>query len=76
VGAASPTALRAVNAPERLVHRYGTEAPAVVALADGRPELALNVTDLVDRRTRAGLVPEWRELVSAAAVELALTAAG
>jgi glycerol-3-phosphate dehydrogenase len=39
VGAASPSALRSVAAPERLVRRYGTEAPAVVALADGRPEL-------------------------------------
>ena len=88
VGAAPPAALRAVAAPERLVRRYGTEAPAVAALADGRPELlepvapgvpvcaaellwaarhelALTVGDLVDRRVRAGLVPEWR----AAAVE-------
>ena len=39
VGAAPPAALRSVAAPERLVRRYGTEAPAVVALADGRPEL-------------------------------------
>jgi glycerol-3-phosphate dehydrogenase len=90
VGAASPAALRSVAAPGRLVRRYGTEAPAVVALADGREELlapvapgvpvcgaellwairhelALTAGDLVDRRTRAGLVPEWR----AAAVEAA-----
>jgi glycerol-3-phosphate dehydrogenase len=90
VGAAGPAALRSVAAPERLVRRYGTEAPAVVALADGRPdlleplgpgvpacgaellwavrhELALGLDDLVDRRVRAGLVPEWR----AAAVEAA-----
>jgi glycerol-3-phosphate dehydrogenase len=83
VGAASPSALRSVAAPERLVRRYGTEAPAVAALADRRPELlepvapgvpvcpaelmwatrhelALTTDDLVDRRTRAGLVPEWR----------------
>jgi glycerol-3-phosphate dehydrogenase len=83
VGAAAPEALRSVAAPERLVRRYGTEAPAVVALADGRPqlleplgagvpgcaaellwairhELALTADDLVDRRIRAGLVPEWR----------------
>ena len=39
VGAAPPAALRSVAAPERLVRRYGTEAPAVAALADGRPEL-------------------------------------
>jgi glycerol-3-phosphate dehydrogenase len=92
VGAASLSALASVAAPERLVRRYGTEAPAVVALADGRPELlepvgegvpacgaellwavrhelALGVDDLVDRRVRVGLVPEWR----AAAVEAAAT---
>jgi len=39
VGAAPPSALRSVAAPERLVRRYGTEAPAVAALADGREEL-------------------------------------
>ena len=30
-------------------------------------ELALTAEDLADRRTRAGLVPEWREAVLAAA---------
>ena len=72
------------------MRRYGTEAPAVVALADGRPELldplgddvpacgaellwavrhelALTPEDLADRRTRAGLVPEWRTVVLAEA---------
>jgi glycerol-3-phosphate dehydrogenase len=95
VGAAPPAALRAVAAPERLVRRYGTEAPAVVALADGRPELLERVApgvpwcgaellhalrhelvlcadDLADRRTRAGLVPSWREEVLAAASRLGL----
>jgi glycerol-3-phosphate dehydrogenase len=99
VGAASTASLRSVAAPERLVRRFGTEAPAVVALADGRPELlepiaagvpycgaelvwalrhelALSVDDLVARRTRAGLVPAWRDAVSAAAADLAHTAAG
>jgi glycerol-3-phosphate dehydrogenase len=102
VGAAAPAALRSVAAPERLVRRYGTEAPAVVALADGRPELleplgegvpacgaellwavrhelALTPADLADRRTRAGLVPEWRAAVVDAAerlLELGRTAAG
>ena len=102
VGAAAPSALRSVAAPERLVRRYGTEAPAVVALADGRPELleplgegvpvsgaellwgtrhelALTASDLADRRTRAGLVPEWRDVVMAAAeriVDAPRTAAG
>jgi glycerol-3-phosphate dehydrogenase len=93
VGAAAPSALASVAAPERLVRRYGTEAPAVVALADGRPELlepvgegvpvcgaellwavrhelALGVDDLVNRRTRLGLVPEWRDAGVAAASEL------
>jgi glycerol-3-phosphate dehydrogenase len=93
VGAAAPASLRSVAAPERLVRRYGTEAPAVVALADGRPELlepvadgvpvcgaellwavrhelALGVDDLVDRRTRLGLVPEWRAAGVVAASEL------
>ena len=99
VGAASPASLRSVAAPDRLVRRYGTEAPAVVALADGRPELldpmaegvpycgaellwavrhelAVSAEDLVDRRTRAGLVPAWRAAVSASAADMALTAAG
>jgi glycerol-3-phosphate dehydrogenase len=90
VGAAPPAALRSVTAPERLVRRYGTEAPAVAAVADGRPELlepvaagvpvcaaellwathhelALTTDDLVDRRTRAGLVPAWRAATVAAA---------
>jgi glycerol-3-phosphate dehydrogenase len=98
VGAAPPAELRAVDAPERLVRRYGTEAPAVVALAAGRSELlepiapgvpaslaellwaarhelALTPDDLVDRRTRAGLVPEWRDATLAAAARRELAAA-
>jgi glycerol-3-phosphate dehydrogenase len=90
VGAAPPEVLRAVAAPAALVRRHGTEAAAVVALADGRPELlepvapgvpwcgaellwaarhelVLAPADLADRRTRAGLVPAWREAVLAAA---------
>jgi len=66
------------------VARYGTEAPGVVAAADGDPawlapiaphiptvpaelrfavrhEGALDVADLLDRRTRVGLVPADRE---------------
>jgi glycerol-3-phosphate dehydrogenase len=93
VGAAGAAELRSVGAPERLVRRYGTEAPAVLALADGRPdwlepvgegvpycaaellwaarhELALTAADLADRRTRAGLVPAWRAVVTAAAEEV------
>jgi glycerol-3-phosphate dehydrogenase len=90
VGAAPPAALRSVAAPAALVRRHGTEAPAVVALADGRPELlepvaqgmpwcaaellwavrhelVLEPEDLADRRTRAGLVPAWRDAVLEAA---------
>jgi glycerol-3-phosphate dehydrogenase len=97
VGAAPRAVLGTLAAPERLVRRYGTEAPAVVALADGRPELlepvadgvpacgaellwaarhelALTPEDLADRRTRAGLVPEWRDAVLARAVNVDLPA--
>jgi glycerol-3-phosphate dehydrogenase len=98
VGAADPAALRSVDAPERLVRRYGTEAPAVVALAAGRPELlepiapgvpacgaellwglrhelALTTDDLLDRRTRVGLVSEWRAAALEAFEGLELAAA-
>jgi glycerol-3-phosphate dehydrogenase len=77
-------------AATRLVDRYGTEAEAVLAEADGDPgllrpvvdglaptgaelrfavrhELALDVSDLLDRRTRIGLSPRDRELAVAAA---------
>jgi glycerol-3-phosphate dehydrogenase len=37
-----------------------------------RHELALTASDLVDRRTRAGLVPEWRAAALAAAERLEL----
>ncbi|WP_046251370.1 glycerol-3-phosphate dehydrogenase C-terminal domain-containing protein, partial [Streptomyces sp. MBT28] len=83
VGAAAPRALAALRAPRRLVRRYGTEAPAVHALAARDPRLgervlpdhpvtgaeilwalrhegALDESDLLDRRTRIGLVPEDR----------------
>ncbi|WP_017593541.1 glycerol-3-phosphate dehydrogenase/oxidase [Nocardiopsis potens] len=81
VGAAPRGVLDAVDAPRRLVARYGTEAPDVVALAGGDPELlrpvaagitpaellfavaregALDAGDLLDRRTRIGLVPADR----------------
>ncbi len=83
VGAAARDALAAVAAPSRLVDRHGTEAPAVVALAAGDPQLlapvapgldvlgvevlhavraegALDADDILDRRTRIGLVPADR----------------
>ncbi|MBJ7330063.1 MAG: glycerol-3-phosphate dehydrogenase/oxidase [Solirubrobacteraceae bacterium] len=86
VGAAPRPALAAVPAPARLVDRHGIEAPDVLALADGDPELlaplapgldvlraevihavraegALDADDVLDRRTRIGLVPARREQV-------------
>ncbi|MEU7083360.1 glycerol-3-phosphate dehydrogenase/oxidase [Streptomyces achromogenes] len=83
IGAAAPDRLRALPAPRRLVHRYGTEAMAVHALATEDPGLAepvlpghpvtraellwairhegaLDESDLLDRRTRIGLVPRDR----------------
>ncbi|MDX6287950.1 MAG: glycerol-3-phosphate dehydrogenase [Frankiales bacterium] len=94
VGAASPPALAAVHAPERMVRKYGAEAVAVIALADGDPSLldpiaptvpttraelmfglrhegALDADDLLDRRTRIGLVPADRALAEPAASEVA-----
>jgi glycerol-3-phosphate dehydrogenase len=45
VGAAPPDRLAAVRAPARLVARYGTEAPRVVALAGHDPALLRPVAD-------------------------------
>lgn len=90
VGAAPVGTLTALNAPRRLVQRYGTEAPHVHALgataaglrepvAPGlrvtgaelvwalRHEGALDEADLLDRRTRIGLVPADREAALPAA---------
>jgi glycerol-3-phosphate dehydrogenase len=83
VGAAPPHVLAGLPAPRRLVRLYGTEAPAVHALAArdarlGEPVLpgypvtgaellwslrhegALDEEDVLDRRTRLGLVPADR----------------
>jgi glycerol-3-phosphate dehydrogenase len=93
VGAASAAVLDRLTAPRRLVQRYGTEAPALMALAEADPSLAhpvvqglpvigaelawavahegaLDESDLLDRRTRIGLVATDREK----AVEAATTA--
>ncbi|TMC49228.1 MAG: glycerol-3-phosphate dehydrogenase/oxidase [Chloroflexi bacterium] len=82
-GAAPHSVLERIEAPARLVARYGAEAPAVEALAGGDRSLlepiadgvaplgvellfgvehegAMGVDDLVDRRTRIGLVPAER----------------
>ncbi|MDF0529159.1 glycerol-3-phosphate dehydrogenase/oxidase [Tsukamurella sp. 8F] len=80
VGAASPRALAMLDAPDRLVQKYGTEAEAVAALWDADARLAapvaegtavtgaelvfgaavegaLDVSDLLERRTRLSLTP-------------------
>lgn len=80
---AQPAQHRDPGVPATLTRRYGAEASAVLALADGRPVLldalapgvpvigaevrwavehegALTVADVLDRRTRIGLVPAWR----------------
>lgn len=82
VGAADRRQLAAVAAPARLVQRYGTEAaqigpgpPVVAGLPYTEPELRFGVThelaldagDLLDRRTRIGLVAADREAGLAAA---------
>ena len=88
VGAATPAVLDRVAAPARLVHKYGSEAPALLTdpdllgvIADQqvvtRAELAFGVThegaldvdDLLDRRTRIGLVDADRAAALPAAVE-------
>lgn len=92
VGAASRFALARTAAPARLVRRYGAEAPDLVALAAGAPQLlepvapglpvlrveldwgvlaegARSVADLLDRRTRLGLVPTDADRARPAAEE-------
>ena len=93
VGAAPRDVLAGVEAPARLVRRYGAEAPDVLASAarlvadpmrpvgPGLPvtiaemlwgvthEGALDPGDLLDRRTRVGLVPADRALAEPAALE-------
>ncbi|MCW2914959.1 MAG: glycerol-3-phosphate dehydrogenase [Actinomycetia bacterium] len=90
VGAASRHRLSALDAPRRLIERYGTEAPRVYALGREDPALlepviaglpvtgaelawavrhegALDESDLLDRRTRIGLVTTDREAALPAA---------
>ena len=93
VGAAPRDALYSVEAPARLVRRFGAEAPEVLAaaaslgadpmrpVAEGSPvtmaelfwgvthEGALDLDDLLDRRTRIGLVPADRTAAEPAALE-------
>jgi glycerol-3-phosphate dehydrogenase len=90
VGARGVGGDRTAGLPLRLVRRYGAEAGAVLAMAEGRPalleplapgvgvcgaelrwavehELALTLDDVLDRRTRLGLVPARREAAEPAA---------
>ncbi|MFE3256498.1 glycerol-3-phosphate dehydrogenase/oxidase [Nocardia sp. NPDC059091] len=90
VGAVSGAARDAIQAPPRLVERYGSEATTVLTLADQHPSLAtevapgmdvtaaefafavahegaLDTADLLDRRTRIGLVASDRQAAEAAA---------
>jgi glycerol-3-phosphate dehydrogenase len=48
VGAARPSALATVPAPHRLVRRYGTEAAAVIAEADGDPAQLEPIADGIE----------------------------
>lgn len=84
VGAWPRERLAEIGAPPRLRRRYGAEAPFVAALPDGpaaargvtpqelewgvRVEGALTADDLLDRRTRLGLVAADREASTDAAV--------
>jgi glycerol-3-phosphate dehydrogenase len=99
VGAVPTGEAASAGLPARLVARYGAEAGAVAALADGDPDLlrpvadgvpvtgaellwavrhegALDADDLLDRRTRIGLVPADRESALPAALAALATAGG
>lgn len=67
MGAATRDALRRIDAPERLIRAYGTEASAVVALGATDPALAAPVA--------AGTEVTGAELVFGAVVEGAITEA-
>jgi glycerol-3-phosphate dehydrogenase len=92
---AQPRDTRMPGIDERLVRRYGAEAPLVAALDAGHDpiapdvpvtpaelrfavdhELALTPADLLDRRTRIGLVPTRRAAAEAAADEILATEIG
>lgn len=91
VGAWPRRRLGEVAAPPRLVRRFGAEAPYAAALPGGPAaacgvtaqelhwgvavEGALGIADLLDRRTRLGLVPADRE-ASADAATAAFARAG
>jgi len=56
VGAAPPSVLRGLEVPERLLRRYGIEAPMVVSLADGDQSLLRPLADGV-AATQEVIVP-------------------
>ncbi|MFC9250840.1 glycerol-3-phosphate dehydrogenase/oxidase [Amycolatopsis thailandensis] len=93
LGATPRHRLSSVDAPARLVAKYGTEAPRVAALGEVDPELglplsagteisaaevvwavrhegALDVEDVLERRTRLGLVTSDAEAARARVQEL------
>ncbi|RSN53766.1 glycerol-3-phosphate dehydrogenase [Amycolatopsis sp. WAC 04182] len=93
LGATPRDRLSTVDAPARLVAKYGTEAPRVAALGEVDPELglplfdgteisaaevvwavrhegALDVEDVLDRRTRLGLVTPDAEAARGRAQDL------
>ncbi len=92
VGAASRETLDRLEAPRRLVARYGTDALRIAALAELDPDLArsvaragvtaaevvwavrhegaLDADDVLDRRTRIGLVDADRAAALATVAEL------
>ncbi|MEV7553533.1 glycerol-3-phosphate dehydrogenase/oxidase [Amycolatopsis sp. NPDC089917] len=93
LGATPRHLLSTVDAPARLVAKYGTEAPRVAALGEVDPELglplsarteisaaevvwavrhegALDVEDVLERRTRLGLVAPEAEAARARVQEL------
>ncbi|EME54465.1 glycerol-3-phosphate dehydrogenase/oxidase [Amycolatopsis decaplanina] len=93
LGATPRSRLSIVDAPARLVAKYGTEAPRVAALGEVDPELgrplhggteisaaevvwavrhegALDVEDVLERRTRLGLVTPDAEAARARVQEL------
>ncbi len=93
LGAAPRVRLSTVDAPARLVAKYGTEAPRIAALGEVDPELglplfggteisaaevvwavrhegALDVEDVLERRTRLGLVAADAEAARSRVQEL------
>ncbi|WP_037317781.1 glycerol-3-phosphate dehydrogenase/oxidase [Amycolatopsis orientalis] len=93
LGAAPRSRLSTVEAPARLVAKYGTEAPRIAALGEVDPELglpvsehtdisaaevvwavrhegALDVEDVLERRTRLGLVAADAEAARSRVQEL------